>query len=445
MNGMFLSKALRVARGDVVSFVGGGGKTSSMFRLASELSAEGLRVLSTTTTHISEAQARMAPTSISLEELDSLQSQLNRHGHCLLIGPPDGKGRVLGPPPQSIALLRDRADIDVILVEADGSRSRPFKAPAGYEPVVPEATTILVPIAGLNALGTPLDEDHAHRSEIIASITGQPLGSAINASTLAAILPHPEGGAKQRPPGARLVPLLNKADSDRDLANGQEVADLMLANAAVDSVLISAMTKEPPVRECRGSVAGIVLAAGMSTRFGKTKQIAFWEGTNLTARAARAALDAGLHPVLVVVGWDAANVEQAVADLPVQCVLNPDYASGQSASIRCGLDALPPRTNAAIFILADQPLVTPAILRQILQAHRRTLAPACVPVFEGQRGNPVLFDRILFQELRGLSGDAGGRLLLEKLGDSVISIPSGRDVVLDIDTPEDYEKLTSPG
>jgi molybdenum cofactor cytidylyltransferase len=80
-------------------------------------------------------------------------------------------------------------------------------------------------------------------------------------------------------------------------------------------------------------------------------------------------------------------------------------------------------------------------MRKIIQTHRRTLAPACVPVFEETRGNPVLFDKTLFDELRGLSGDTGGRVLLEKYRDTIVSVPAGHAVVLDIDTPEDYARL----
>ena len=133
-------------------------------------------------------------------------------------------------------------------------------------------------------------------------------------------------------------------------------------------------------------------------------------------------------------------MEKALAGMPVRLVFNPEFEAGQSSSIRRGLDALPPRTAAALFILADQPLVTASVMTKIIEAHRRTFAPACVPVFEGERGNPVLFDRTLFGELRGLRGDTGGRVLLEKYQEAIIQVPASKEVLLDIDTPEDYER-----
>jgi molybdenum cofactor cytidylyltransferase len=439
--GMPLAKALRVERGDVVSFVGGGGKTSSMFRLAAELKSAGFRVLTTTTTHISEMQARMAPTSIGWDELRLLKERLDQHGHCLLIGPPDGKGRVFGASSEIIEKLRARPDIDVILIEADGSRSRPFKAPGEHEPVVPEATTILVPIAGLNSIGQPLDEDHAHRSEIIASLTQQPLGTPITATTLARVLSHPRGGGKQLPAGARLVPLLNKADTYGDMQNAAETAEQLLTSISVDTVVMSSLIQDPPVRQAWVPVAGIILAAGLSSRYGETKQALPWGDKSLVAHAAREALHAGLDPVVVVLGWDVEVVEHALTHLPVHLVFNPDFRAGQSTSIRKGLDALAPRMGAALFILADQPLVKAPIMRSIIDAHRRTFAAACVPVFEERRGNPVLFDKTLFGELRELRGDIGGRAVLDKYGDAIVSVPAGREVLLDIDTPEDYKRL----
>jgi molybdenum cofactor cytidylyltransferase len=356
---------------------------------------------------------------------------LDRYGQCLLVGPPDGNGRVLSIPPDLVDVLKARPGIDCILVEADGSKSRPFKAPGHHEPVVPGITTVLVPIVGLNAIGRPLDEAAVHRPEIVSSLANMPIGSLIDPEMIARTLSHPEGGAKLLPAGARLVPLLNKADR-ADMRAARETAGKLLKYPNVDSVLIGTMDREPPVREAWIPTAGIILAAGRARRYGEAKQALPWKDTTLAANAARAALEAGLDPVVVVVGYESERVARPLAGLPVQVSVNEDFAAGQSTSIRKGIDALP-----------GQPLVDAAVIEEILQVRRKTLAPICVPEFEGRRGNPVLFDRGLFPELMSLDGDQGGRALFEKHGEDVVAVPAGRAVVTDIDTPGDYRRLTT--
>jgi molybdenum cofactor cytidylyltransferase len=240
-----LAQALRVQHGDVVSFVGGGGKTTSMFRLAAELAGMGWRVVTTTTTHISQEQAKMSPAAIHLDEISLLSEQLARHGQCLIIGSPDGRGRVFGASSELIAELQARTDVDAVIIEADGSRSRPFKAPGAHEPVAPASTTILVPIAGLNALDTILDEDHVHRAEFAAGLAEVPVGSIITEEIMARVLCHPDGGAKLLPSGARLVPLLNKADTEATRNRARIIAEKLLASPLVDTVVISSMLKDP--------------------------------------------------------------------------------------------------------------------------------------------------------------------------------------------------------
>ena len=253
--GITLAEALGVGRGDVVSFVGGGGKTTSMFRLAAELCAEGLRVVTTTTTHIRKEEAHLSPSPISINAIEkSLTECLDRYDQCLLVGAPAGTERVHGASLELIAELSSRSDIDAILVEADGSRSLPFKAPGEHEPVVPENTTILVPIAGLNALGQPLDEDHVHRSKIAAALAQVPVGSCVTTEIVARVLAHPQGGAKRRPDIARFVPLLNKADTDEAVRQAGEVAARLLAYPNVDAVIINSMQKEPSVIEIRSKI-----------------------------------------------------------------------------------------------------------------------------------------------------------------------------------------------
>ena len=156
----------------------------------------------------------------------------------------------------------------------------------------------------------------------------------------------------------------------------------------------------------------------------------------MIAHGAQVALAAGLDPVIVVLGYEAERIEKELSSLPVRIAINNEFAAGQSTSVLKGLESLPARTGGAVFLLADQPLITSAILKELVEAHRRTLAPACVPVFEGQRGNPVLFDRALFPELRQIRGDTGGRELLDRYRDAIVAVPASRAVVSDIGTPE---------
>src|SRR5207244_992641 len=97
-----------------------------------------------------------------------------------------------------------------ILNEADGSRMRPFKAPAEHEPVIPAETTLVVPVVGADVFGKPLDPDHVHRPELVSALSGAPLGTPITPEIVARVLAHPDGGRKGVPAGARVVVLINK-------------------------------------------------------------------------------------------------------------------------------------------------------------------------------------------------------------------------------------------
>jgi molybdenum cofactor cytidylyltransferase len=187
--------------------------------------------------------------------------------------------------------------------------------------------------------------------------------------------------------------------------------------------------------------AGIVLAAGGASRYGSPKQLLAWKGQPLVRTAVRAALDAGLSSVVVVTGAHAGEVEAAVGDLPVTLARNEAWAEGQASSIRRGLEACPPGMGSALFLLADQPFVSPAVIRTLTGAHASEAAAIVAPLIGGdRRGNPVLFDRETFEDLRGLRGDEGGRAIFSRHRVHYVPWHDER-IIEDIDDEEDYHKL----
>ena len=197
-------------------------------------------------------------------------------------------------------------------------------------------------------------------------------------------------------------------------------------------------------KDSRHLFSAIILAAGGSTRFGQPKQLLDWGGVPLLAHVADVALAAGLAPVVVVLGCQAEAARAALGRSvkPVQVVMNWRWEEGLSTSVQVGLAALPPGTEAAIFLQCDQPLITPDLLRALVARFEETGAPIVHPTHAGQRSTPVLFASRLFPELAKVSGDEGGRRLITRYTKDVATVEvTDPDTLSDVDTPADYERL----
>jgi molybdenum cofactor cytidylyltransferase len=190
------------------------------------------------------------------------------------------------------------------------------------------------------------------------------------------------------------------------------------------------------------SIGGIILAAGGSERMGRPKQLLPWRGQPIIRHVVQVALAAGLSPVIVVLGAHADEIKSVLSDLQVEFVLNRDWRSGQSSSLQMGLNAFPSQVGAGVFLLADQPRVPLMLLRSLIGKHEETMASVIAPLIDGQRGNPVLFDRRTFSDLLQVQGDAGGRQLFSSYRITWVDWHDG-SVLLDIDTEEDYQRLLS--
>jgi molybdenum cofactor cytidylyltransferase len=444
----------------VCAFVGAGGKTSAIFSLAREILDAGISksVIVTTTTHFGVGQVNLGDHHLQVEspeDLAELEGVLVITGSLSQAVEREAGQAVSGLSGEALERLHHAAQHLRIplLIEADGSRLRPLKAPAAHEPVIPAWVDAVVVVAGLKGLGQSLSPVTVHRPEIFSTLSGIALGDAVTPAGLQRLLAHPDGGLKNIPPGAKKVVLLNACGADEQLPQVQGMATGLLKNfdAVIAAVLLerSYVAKVMAVHE---KVAGVILAAGGAQRFSEgshhpqAKQLLQWRGESLVRHVARAALAAGLDPVVVVTGAYANDVCQALDGLPVVFAHNPAWAEGQSRSIQAGLNfrrdegSIADGVGAVVFLLSDQPQIPPTMVRMLVEEHAATLAPIVAPLVGGRRANPVLFDRRTFPDLQALSGDVGGRILFQRY--PVTWAPwLDESVLLDVDTPEDYERL----
>ncbi len=252
---MTLAEALRIAPSDVVALVGGGGKTTLMYRLAEELASAGRRVLVTTTTKIYPPLPDQVDWAIAEEDDDlrlaHVAGMLRNHAIVAALSGPGSEGKMNGVSPAWVERAAVEAGADYVLVEADGAARRPIKAPAGHEPVIPTCATVVVAVIGLDALGAPLDAEHAHRPDRIAELTGLVPGEPLTAEAIARLATHAEGLAKGAPPGARHEYVLNKVDGPQEVSRARVLA-LALCRAGAPRVILARAEHADPVQEVFG-------------------------------------------------------------------------------------------------------------------------------------------------------------------------------------------------
>lgn len=185
-----------------------------------------------------------------------------------------------------------------------------------------------------------------------------------------------------------------------------------------------------------------MLAAGASRRLPGPKQMLRHGGVTLLRHAARTAVEADCGPVAVVLAGDLPEQRFEVSDLGVRIVENRHAARGLSTSVRAGLEALEALADpdAALFMTCDQPLLTAAILRQLVATWREARPRAVACEYAGTVGVPALFARSLFEELRALEGDQGAKRILQRHGSEIARFPF-EPGSLDVDTPEDAGRL----
>lgn len=204
------------------------------------------------------------------------------------------------------------------------------------------------------------------------------------------------------------------------------------------------MTVDQLAKRPSSSVWAVILAAGGSSRFGTAgpKQLVPFAGEPLVAHLTRTVLSSRAAKVLVVAGYRALEVAQAVTRLGVAALTNDRYAEGQSTSVIAAIRAIGPSATGVIFIPCDQPYLTRELIDYLIAQFESSEAPLVIPTVDGERRSPVVVGRGLFPELEELKGDQGARQLFPRYEDGLIEVPwPDRRALADFNTQEEFERL----
>ncbi len=455
MSGPALFRCLQLDRPALVAVYGAGGKTTLLHRLAGELAGAGERVVLTTTTRIYRPEGiPLVVESDRRKAAERIKNVLEKQNVAALGRHNLPGGKIEGIDPGWAApLFRETGAY--LLVEADGARGLPVKGFAPFEPVIPAASDLIIPLAGLDALGARLVEEEVHRPDLLARATGAACGGRFTIGDLSRWIGHAVSLGAAQAPQARVVPVLNKAD----LLEYPRTPVFDLAGAAAGlpgaaQIVFTSFRERSPVQFTFDLAAGgallpvcsIVLAAGSASRMGRDKLSLPLAGKTVLEQTVAQISRADVGEIIVIVQPGSPWLKNPPAAGKYTVAANPDYREGIAASIRAGLGALRRPAQALLFALGDQPMIPADAYRMLVESYRRSPGLAACPAYNGKRGNPVLFDRRVWPQLEELTGDTGGKRLLDKLPPhevTLVEMPY-REILSDLDTPADYESLLDP-
>ena len=438
---MKLKRALDVRSDSAIAFVGAGGKTGAMFALAQELEVP---VVLTTSTHLGTWQAQGAGQHIiAYSPMDIDGIDFDACPITLATGPADANERLTALDEYTLEHLHElckKAGIP-LLIEADGAKQRSLKAPADYEPVIPNWVDSVVVLAGMKGVGKPLTDEWVHRPDLFSGLSGRAMGEPIRAEDAVKVLGDRLGSLKGIPNDAKRYLFLVQADDPIEQAQAGGMASELMG--VYNRVLIGDLDQlygTGPVFAACSRVAGVVLAAGGSKRLGQPKQLLSWQGEPFISKIVKTGLESGLTPLVVVTGAEKELIEGALESLPIRIVANPEWEAGQAGSMKAGLEALPEECDAVMFLLGDQPQVSPLLIRQMIERCYQHRKPVTAPLVNGQRGNPVLFSRDTFDTLRQVTGDQGGRAVIQQFEVDWLPWVDER-AMLDVDKEGEFDLL----
>jgi molybdenum cofactor cytidylyltransferase len=267
------------------------------------------------------------------------------------------------------------------------------------------------------------------------------MGEVIGIEDIFKLLSLNQGGLKGIPSKSQRYLFLNQAEGQILAAKAKRLAEAL--NPYYDRVCVGSLEdpgQDGPIFSAHVQTGGVILAAGGSERFGRPKQLLDWDGKPFIVRVVETAQAAGLKPVIVITGVDHDAIKAVLYDLAVEVIHNPNWEAGQSTSMKLGIESLPERCENVVFLLSDQPQISPLLIRSLIEHQSQRLSPIVAPLAGGRRANPVLFNRETFDALMQVSGDQGGRAVFNQFQIDWLPWIDSR-INIDVDEPGDEKRL----
>lgn len=441
---MKFREAFQLEKGDVVSFIGAGGKSSLMVGMGYELSEAAWRVLGTTTMHMPEEQLTLFPVALPIGGGVAAISRALTDHRFVFVYDRIQRGTVIGLKPDVVSRLLDVIDSDIMLIEADYAAGLPVKAPRRDEPAIPKDTSLVIPVASFSAVGQPLDDNHIYNASAIIDRCSFPQNAPVKPSWIAQIVRDAELGLSGVPPGVRTIAFFNQTPmTPYNRVRARIAARIALRHSTLQAVALGEVRGLEPVREVQRHVGAVVLAAGLSTRMGETKVLLPWrDNRTIIEHIVEQLIKSRVDPIVVVTGHQAKEVKAVLDQWDVQVVHNKAYQSGEMlSSLKVGLQAMPAATTAALMVLGDQPGIQPKVINKILLAYAESQHDLIIPSYEMRRGHPILLGRRFWADALGLPASATPRNLFNLHAEHIHYLNVDTDSILrDVDTPGDYER-----
>lgn len=428
-----MAEALKAMQDDVIAFVGAGGKTALMLKLANELFKSGFRVVITTTTKLGinerPEQSELVVEGVANKLISKLHTiQTQKKIPIVASGLDEENKRLVGISPKAAGRVASDIDVDYLLIEADGAQGKKFKIPMAHEPVVPKCVNKLCIVLGLDALGKRINEENCYNIEGMAALGGNPK-EVLTPKLVRKLLFHPSGYLRFANDKRQIFLVLNKIDKLDSSFDIQDIA-AELYHPAIDRIIVCSTKTptSPPVKlmpdNSAHRISGIILAAGASSRFKGIKQCVDIGGKTLLSQVVIQALKSKLDEIILVLGYQKGKIIRSLGNLvgknKLKIVENSKYKQGMSSSLKVGLKAAMEKADvdAVMIILGDQPKVTTELINEIIDTYKLSNGSICVPMIETplltRPGHPVIISQRLYSEVLKITGDKGAREVVKK-------------------------------